>query len=214
MRHAAKAILSYWRSVAPETGAPERSAIDPRALKAHLPDLFILERMDRAVFAFRLAGTRLCARYGRELRDHDFVRLWQTRQHGQILGALNQTLQNAEPVLIKGAAATLDGKSVPFDIVLMPLNDAEGRPTRILGAMITQDNVALRDGVPLISQAFEHIAVAAVEDAPLDFAATAAFTAARETHVSFLRVVDGDKDDRAQAVTLAERNDGRIPAAG
>ena len=194
---AARKILSYWQALAPEDGAPAQASVAPRALKSFLPDLFLLERLDRSVFAFRMAGTRLCARYGRELRDHDFVRLWPAAQHGDILAALGRCLQDARPVTLEGAAATLDGKTVAFQVLLMPLTDAAGRTTRVLGAMLAADDQALRDGQILISQTLD----AAID--PLRSAAYAepslAFAAARETKVSFLRVVDGWKDGRAPA---------------
>lgn len=184
---AAKAIFSYWQSLAPEAGvAPARSAIEPRHLKPHLPDIFILERLDRAVFAFRLAGTRLCARYGRELRDHDFIRLWPAADHGLMLEALNRCLQAPEPVALRGVAATLDGRSVAFDLLLLPIADSDGQVTRIMGALLPEDDRALREGAIYVSQTIER----AVE-AELETIASAAFAEARETHVAFLRVIDG-----------------------
>ncbi|BCW88331.1 hypothetical protein sos41_14700 [Alphaproteobacteria bacterium SO-S41] len=207
---AAKAILSYWQAIAPEAGgAPAHATVEPRALKAQLPDLFLVERLDRAVFAFRLAGTRLCARYGRELRDHDFVRLWPAAQQGEILAQLNRCLQTAQPVMLRGVAATLDGKPVGFEIVLMPLTDAEGRATRVLGAMLTDDDKALRDGAILISQRLENSSDAADYERALEDASSAAFSKARETKVSFLRVVDGLKDER-----VAAKAPGQTLAAG
>ena len=152
---AARTILSYWQAIAPDEGAPAQASVAPRALKRFLPDIFLLERLDRAVFAFRMAGTRLCARYGRELRDHDFVRLWPAAQHGDILAALGRCLQDARPVTLEGAAATLDGKTVSFQILLMPLTDTEGRVTRLMGAMLTADDQALRDGQILINQTLD-----------------------------------------------------------
>jgi hypothetical protein len=208
---AAQTILSYWQAIAPEAGgAPAHATVEPRALKGLLPDLFVIERHDRAVFAFRLAGTRLCARYGRELRDHDFVRLWPASQQGEILTQLNHCLQSARPVVLQGAAATLDGKAVAFEIVLMPLTDGEGRATRILGAMLPADDRALRDGAILISQRLEtsldamHYPVAVTAPQP-----SAVFAGARETKVSFLRVVDGSRDEREAA-----KSAGRSLAAG
>ncbi len=194
MREAAvKAIYSYWRSIAADDAVPARAAVDPRALKAHLADLFILERLDRAVFGFRLAGTRICARYGRELRDHDFVRLWPSEQQGEILASLNRCLQKPEPLVLKGTAATLDGQSVGFQVLLLPLADPSGQATRILGAMITADDLALKQGATLISQTVEGVVTPSLGVARAA-QATSAFVRARETHVSFLRVVDGSKD--------------------
>ena len=207
---AAKAIFSYWQSIAPDSGAPARGDIEPRALKSHLPDIFMLERLDRAVFAFRLAGTRLCARYGRELRDHDFVRLWPTTQQGVVLEALNRCLQSAQPITMTGYASLLNGASVPLEVLLLPIADTEGKITRVLGALLPVNDLALRDGAVFISQSVERIAD--TDAGELGFtAASCAFASGRETAVSFLRVIDGAAE--ARSVTLARESGGRYSDA-
>lgn len=203
MRKAAAAkILAYWTSLRDESAVPGSAQVDPRALKAHLPDLFILERLDRAVFAFRLAGTRMCQRFGRELRDHDFVRLFPTGQHGELIAQLNKALQTGEPVVIGARAATLD-ETVEAEIMLMPLTDAEGRVVRLLGALLPADDAALRNGELYVALRLVSAVGAAEYGAAAEAAATAAFASARETRVSFLRVVDGLKDDRPAAPARA-----------
>lgn len=207
---AARTILSYWQAIQPdEGGAPAQATVEPRALKSQLPDLFLIERLDRAVFAFRMAGTRMCARYGRELRDHDFVRLWPAAQQGEILTQLNHCLQTAQPVVLTGVAATLDGKPVSFEIVLTPLTDKEGRTTRLLGAMLPSNDEALREGAILISQRLDGTIAGADYPRAASPKASAMFAAGRETKVSFLRVVDGLKDDLAPA-----KADGQKTLAG
>lgn len=207
MRQAATTkILAYWDQLkAGESLVPAASAVDPRALKTHLPDLFMLERLDRAVFAFRLAGTRMCQRFGRELRDHDFVRLFPAAQQGEVLAQQNRALQTGEAVVLKAGAATLDGATTGADIVLMPLTDAEGRVVRLLGALLPEDNDALRAGEIYVGLRLEGAATAAAYGAEVEAAANAVFAAARETRVSFLRVVDGHKDARLAPAAAATR---------
>ncbi len=196
---AATKILAYWDSLNSESLVPAASAVDPRALKSHLPDLFMLERLDRAVFAFRLAGTRMCQRFGRELRDHDFVRLFPAKQHGEVLAQLNRALQTGESVVIQAGAVMLDNTTVGAEIVLMPLTDAEGRVVRLLGALLPEDNDALRNGECYVALRLEAAQSAAAYGAAQEAAANAVFAAARETRVSFLRVVDGHKEERPAA---------------
>jgi hypothetical protein len=192
-------ILSYWESLGGESATPAAASIDPRALKSHLPDLFIIERLDRAVFAFRLAGTRICQRFGRELRDHDFVRLFPAAQQGEILARLNGALQSGESLVLKAEAATLDGKTTAAEIVLMPLTDAEGRVVRLLGAVLPEDDLALRNGEIYVALRLGSATTGAAYGAAAAAAATDAFAAARETNVSFLRIVDGQAGPRPAA---------------
>lgn len=206
MRQAAVTkILAYWDSLQGESPVPAAAAVDPRALKSHLPDLFMIERLDRAVFAFRLAGTRMCQRFGRELRDHDFVRLFPSGQQGEVLAQLNRALQGGESLVLNAEASTLDGKTVDAQIVLMPLADAEGRVVRLLGALLPGDDFALRNGEIFVTLRLEATTTGAAYGAAVEAAATAVFASARETHVSFLRVVDGNKDARPTPSTSGSR---------
>ena len=202
---AATKILAYWDQLKADSAVPPASSVNPRALKSHLPDLFMLERLDRAVFAFRLAGTRMCQRFGRELRDHDFVRLFPAAQQGEVLAQLGRALQTGESIVLKAGAATLDGATTGAEIVLMPLTDAEGRVVRLLGALLPEDNDALRAGEIFIALRLEAATTAAAYGAASQAAATAIFAAARETHVSFLRVVDGHKDARLPTAPASSR---------
>ena len=179
-------------------GVPARADIDPRALKHHLPDLFILERLDRAVFAFRLAGTRMCARYGRELRDHDFIRLWPTEDRGDVLVRLNDALQQGEPITVRGETRTLDGVATKFELLLLPLAESDGVATRLLGAMLTENDEALRAGEIIADQRLDRASEVVTPTGAR--AASVVFARARETSVSFLRIVDpAPEDDFARA---------------
>lgn len=199
-------ILNHWSSLKTGDSAPAFSDIDPRALKFALPDLFILERHAQAVFSFRLAGTRMCQRFGRELRDHDFVRLFPAAQHGALLVELGRALQTGEPVVLTARAATLNDDSTEAELVLLPLADASGNVVRILGALLPDNDEAVRNGECYIALHLSGaVSAAKYADATRE-AAVASFAAARETHVSFLRVVDGHKDRRADAGSAAARS--------
>src|SRR4051794_37663355 len=68
MKHAASRMLyAYWDGARGERAAPERSEIEPGAIRHILADTFIQIGAHGAA-EFRLAGTRLCAPFGRELR--------------------------------------------------------------------------------------------------------------------------------------------------
>ncbi|SPZ35149.1 PAS domain-containing protein [Agrobacterium tumefaciens] len=61
-------IYAYWDELRGKRSAPRREDIDPAKLKHHLGDLFILTDKGENTPFFRLAGTRLCDLFGRELR--------------------------------------------------------------------------------------------------------------------------------------------------
>ena len=66
MKHATtRMIFSYWDSLRGERMAPERGEIEPGEIRHVLADTFILEVVERNA-VIRLAGTWICAFFGRE----------------------------------------------------------------------------------------------------------------------------------------------------
>jgi len=77
MKHAAsRELYAYWEERRGERPAPERADIEPGAIRAVLSDTFILELDGANGHSFRLAGTRVCALFGRELKGESFIGLW------------------------------------------------------------------------------------------------------------------------------------------
>ena len=75
MKHAvSRELFEYWNRVRGSEPAPPRSAIEPSDLRRVLPDTFILEVNDREHYDVRLAGTRVCSIYCRELKGHQPAR--------------------------------------------------------------------------------------------------------------------------------------------
>src|SRR5437588_12839090 len=68
-------LFGYWAARRGTRTAPERGEIEPSAIRRALGDVFILE-FDRGLgHPFRLAGTRVCALFGRELKNQRFIDL-------------------------------------------------------------------------------------------------------------------------------------------
>ena len=73
------ALFHYWNRLRDGRAAPKRTEIEPADIKSLLADTFILEKDTRGEAVFRLAGTRLCAIYGRELKGFSFSSLWKAK---------------------------------------------------------------------------------------------------------------------------------------
>ena len=64
-------IYAYWDELRGHRDVPTRSQIEPAHIRNILADLFILEKTPHGDIRFRLAGTRVCALFARELRGYD-----------------------------------------------------------------------------------------------------------------------------------------------
>src|SRR6266478_3214259 len=69
-------LFGYWAARRGTKSAPERGEIEPSAIRRALGDVFILEFDRQDGHPFRLAGTRVCALFGRELKNEQFLNLW------------------------------------------------------------------------------------------------------------------------------------------
>ena len=113
---------------------PKRTEIEPADIKTLLADTFILEKDTRGEAVFRLAGTRLCASYGRELKGFAFrlAVAGEGPAHGR--AAVAQRVRHE----IRGGHLAIDGisrngRSNEFEMVLLPLDGGVESP-RCLGA--------------------------------------------------------------------------------
>jgi hypothetical protein len=129
---ATRELYQYWNQRRGSRALPDRSDIEPGHLKTLLPDTFLLTIDADGGHPFRIAGTRLCALFGRELKGRSFVGLWD--DGGPMLDLL-ATLINDRTGLCAGAYARVDGLRADLELVLLPLTQGGGRPERFIGAL-------------------------------------------------------------------------------
>lgn len=129
------ALFQYWNRLRGERPAPRRTEIEPGDIKTLLADTFILERDARGEPVFRLAGTRLCAAYGRELKGFSFPSLWESKDQ-RVMRRLAQSVFEADAVVIvEFTGVSQGGRLTSFEIVLLPL-DGGKENLRALGSVI------------------------------------------------------------------------------
>jgi hypothetical protein len=122
MRHATtQALFNYWNEMRGDRVAPQRLEIQPARIGAILPDTFILERCDSHSFRFRLAGTRVCARFGMELRSLNFLERWSAGDRAMIEEHLAAIAETGRVGVFTGEALSRKGVAATFEIVVLPL---------------------------------------------------------------------------------------------
>ena len=86
MKHpATREFFAYWDGKRGDARAPDRSDIEPAALRELLGDIFVLSCEQEAGFPFRVAGTRVCALLGRDLKDQSFLDLFATLREARLI---------------------------------------------------------------------------------------------------------------------------------
>jgi hypothetical protein len=128
------ALFQYWNRLRGKRPAPRRTEIEPADIKSLLADTFILEKDSRGEPVFRLAGTRLCATFGRELKGYSFLSAWVHRDQRVLSRFTHSAFHDKSVIAITFEGATLSGRSNQFEMVLLPLEGGLGSP-RVLGAI-------------------------------------------------------------------------------
>jgi hypothetical protein len=140
MKHkTTSALFDYWNSMRAGRPAPFRSEIRPGDIKGILPYVFILERENKEIYRFRLAGTGLCNVYGMEFRGHNLLSMWREECHTELRAALSAVTDDASISVADYTASTNDGREAAFEMILLPLAQDNGALTRVLGAAVPVD---------------------------------------------------------------------------
>ena len=136
MKHAAsRELYAYWDERRGSRPAPERADIEPGAIRHVLGDAFILGLDARAGHRFRLAGTRICALFGRELKSESFIGLW-TAASQPTITSLMTILESEQVGTVAGVTArNTDGELIDLELLLLPLSSTRPSLARALGVL-------------------------------------------------------------------------------
>ena len=145
MKHSAsRELYEYWNRVRGSQKAPHRGAIEPSDIRRVLADTFILETVNRENFGVRLAGTRVCSIYCRELKGTNFFDLWKADDRSAMatLAAAVVTIE----------AKTARDQSVAAELILLPLRHSGPIFDRVLGSLAVLERPYWLGTEPVVAQ--------------------------------------------------------------
>lgn len=152
------ALFQYWNRLRDGRPAPKRTEIEPADIKGLLADTFILERDSRGEAVFRLAGTRLCATFGRELKGFSFPSLWRPKDQRLIARLAYGVFQQKSVVVITFDGFTPSLRSTSFEMLLLPLDGGIENP-RCLGVLSSVDRPFWLGSDPLTDSSIDSVRV-------------------------------------------------------
>ena len=137
MKHlASRELYTYWDDRRGQRSAPERSDIEPGAIRHVLSDSFILAAGDTATGCpFRLAGTRVCALFGRELKGESFVELWDAADRRTIADLLAILVDEGVGTVAGVSAHSAAGDPIELELLLLPLYSRRPALARAIGTL-------------------------------------------------------------------------------
>ena len=123
MKHpSSREFFAYWDERRGDARAPDRSEIEPDAVRGLLGDIFVLSYDAASGYPFRVAGTRVCALLGCDLKDRSFSALFapdSRRDIQEIIAVVAEELLAA----VAGISTTSqDGSPAHLELLLLPFN--------------------------------------------------------------------------------------------
>lgn len=134
-----KDIYRIWLRLKGNRSAPDRQDLNPAELGPNLGDVILLENRDETV-RFRIAGARVCALMGGELRGRPFLDVFSHFSAEDAAEVLTTVSDDALPVIAGVSAHFPERFSMEGELLLLPFTHARGTEgdTRILGALSTR----------------------------------------------------------------------------
>jgi hypothetical protein len=137
MKHSSiRQLFEYWNERRGLRSAPDRGEIEPSAIRRVLADTFILAFEARAGHPFRLAGTRVCAAFGRELKGEAFVDLWAAEGRDLVRELLAIVATESNGVVASAHAESAEGATLELELLLLPLSHRGRTDARVIGALV------------------------------------------------------------------------------
>jgi hypothetical protein len=161
MKHAAsRELYTYWQELRGRRPAPERSEIEPAAIRGILSETFIVALDRPGGYPFRLAGTRVCALWDRELKGESFLTLWDETSRSTVTDLLAILADEWVGTVAGVTARNSEGEAFDLELLLLPLSatrPALQRGIGILAPLRTPPTIATTPLGPLTLGSRRHI---------------------------------------------------------
>jgi hypothetical protein len=148
MKHpSSREFFAYWDAKRAGARAPDRSEIEPGAVRELLGDIFVLSYDATTGHPFRVAGTRVCALLGCDLKDRSFSALFAPGDRREIEGIIAVVSEEMLAAVAGISATAEDGSPAHLELLLLPFNTRAHSPLSLTGllAPFESDRGLLRD---------------------------------------------------------------------
>jgi hypothetical protein len=141
MKHPSnREFFAYWDSKRGDARAPDRSEIEPGAVRELLGDIFVLSCDAGAGYPFRVAGTRVCALLGCDLKDRSFAALFSSESRREIEEIVAVVADETLAAVAGITATSQNGSTAHLELLLLPFNTRAHTPISLTGLLAPFEN--------------------------------------------------------------------------
>ncbi|NEW88689.1 MULTISPECIES: PAS domain-containing protein [Rhodopseudomonas] len=135
MKHpSSQALFAYWDKQRDGAPAPDRSAIEPDALRSQLGEMFVVS-CDLPGYPFRFAGTRLNALLGQDLKGQKLTTLFVLEQRRAVQQVLDIVSGDTIAVVAGITATAPNATPVALELLLLPFAQRAHSPLSMTGLL-------------------------------------------------------------------------------
>src|SRR6202035_4530494 len=136
MKHPSnREFFAYWDERRGDARAPDRSEIEPGAVRGLLGDIFVLSYDAATGYPFRVAGTRVCALLGCDLKDKSFSALFAADARREIEEVVAVVAEEMLAAVAGITATSEDGSPAHLELLLLPFNARAHTPISLTGLL-------------------------------------------------------------------------------
>jgi hypothetical protein len=131
-----RSLFRYWEAIRGEASAASRRRLDLNKLRACVPCLYIIERHPQKGYIWRLAGTRLCQLWRRELTGSPALAGWDAFERHTTERLFEGVVQSHQPFVMRFRLFTSLGHDIGAELIGLPLRSLDGRDTHVFGGIM------------------------------------------------------------------------------
>jgi hypothetical protein len=133
-----RSLFAYWESLRAERACPNREEFAFEPVKNLMPDMVVLEQdLARGGYRFRLAGSRVCALFGRNLTASDALSGWDAYETSILRNHFKLAFDNFQPILVRMRLLTDTGITVAAELIAMPIRARQSNRIQLIGGLFS-----------------------------------------------------------------------------
>jgi|GEM_PF-4213022 len=127
-------VEAYWQALKQDDALPKRNDLDPRGMRNALTQAFVLN-VDARGARFRIAGSKIADTYHGDLRGMDVTDLISPAKREMITELIFEICQMPAQAQVDLEITDPNGTPIIAQMILLPMTDANGRASQVLGCL-------------------------------------------------------------------------------